>query len=287
MDYYYRLFVKLIRSFVNLIVVIIHLPSYFTVGKLMIKANGEINLLGNGPSLKDDYPVIVDLSAKDKSFMVVNAFASTEYFELIKPAYYLLVDSAFFLMTEDHRFTELQKSITSAINEKTKWKMTLLLPASAKKSPFVKSLSGNEFISIVYLRNMAVYDGSEKFNRFLYKHGLANPPFRNVLIAAIYFSIIIGFKNINIWGADHSWHENLILGKDNKLYVKDKHFFDDDPQKRVHCDVNGMPIKVHEEFFSIYKALKIYHVLEPLSRSFGCKIINKSSKTWIDAFERG
>ena len=287
MDDFYRLFVRVLRSLVNCLIVFINLPSFQFKGSIRLKDNGGgICVLGNGPSLKNNYKEVLERVDKLSSVLVVNTFANTDYYELIKPSFYLIVDPAFFTNTVDKRLSAIQKSTVETIISRTKWKMTLFLPSKAKHSNFALNLAEHEFIKVEFFRNVPVYEGSEKLNRFLYKHNLANPPFRNVLIAAIFFSLKMGFSNINVWGADHSWHENLYLGKDNKLYVKDVHFFEEDPEKIPLKNSKGSPVKVHEELFSIGRALIIYHSLNALSESLGCKIVNRSSKTWIDAFER-
>lgn len=274
------------KSLVNILVVILHLPGLFRVRKMGIRINGRIHVLGNGPSLKDDYPALLsDLSESD-SIMVVNSFACTDYFEKLKPQYYILVDPAFFIETTDERIKGLQKSISDALILKTQWPLHLLLSHAARKSPFVKRLMENKNIVLDFIRVVPVYDGSESLNRLFYKYDLATPPFRNVLIAAIFFCIKMSPKEIVIWGADHSWHEDLVLGRDNVLYVKDKHFYEGNPKMMAHRNKFGEPIKVHEMFTILARALKIYHVLEAFSHLYNCRIVNKSSITWIDAFVR-
>jgi hypothetical protein len=108
----------------------------------------------------------------------------------------------------------------------------------------------------------------------------------NVLISSIFMGIKMKFSKIYLWGADHSWLEDFILGKDNHMYTYDRHFFNTDEKCFVHCKSDGTPVKVYEEFFTLSNTFKIYHSLESFSKKMGIKIINLSSKTWIDAFER-
>lgn len=286
MDHFYRKLVRFLRSCVNLFIVLINIGRT-KLEKVKIETSSkEILVLGNGPSLNDSYKEIIELIKNSTSVFTVNSFADSNYFEILKPDFYALVDPRFFWKTDDKLLVSIQNRTSDSLLNKTNWKLNLFVPGYSKNSDLIKKVSKNRNIKLVYFNNVAIYEGSETLNCMLYKKGYANPPFRNVLIASIFFSLKIGFKTIKIYGADHSWHENLHLGLDNKLYTKEMHFFDEDNSRYVLKNEEGKPAKVHEQLFSIVKALIIYHSLEKLSVMMGAKIINKSTKTWIDAFER-
>lgn len=286
MDKYYRQLVKFLRSCVNLIVVLLNIgKTKFQISKIKRESH-EILVLGNGPSLNDNYEEVLNRNISETSVFAVNSFADSHYYELIKPEYYVLVDPRFFYRTDDKLLQSIQNRTSTSLLEKTTWKVNLIIPGYSLNSELIKKISVNKNINLVCFNNVAVYEGSEKLNCYLYKHGFANPPFRNVLIAATFFSLKCGFKRIKIYGADHSWHENIFLGSDNKLYTKEMHFFEEDNSRYLLKNEEGKPAKVHEQLFSIGKALIIYHSLERLSVMMGAKIINRSAKTWIDAFDR-
>lgn len=286
MDHFYRILVRFLRSCVNLFIVLINIGKTKLEKVKIEDSSKEILVLGNGPSLNDSYNEIIELDRNTTSVFAVNSFADSSYFEIIKPEFYALVDPRFFWKTEDKLLVSIQNRTSDSLMNKTNWKLNLLVPGYSENSELIKKVSKNININLVYFNNVAIYEGSDTLNCMLYKKGYANPPFRNVLIAAIFFSLKIGFKTIKIYGADHSWHENLFLGSDNKLYTKEMHFFDEDNSRYILKNDEGQPAKVHEQLYSIVKALSIYHSLEKLSVMMGAKIINRSSKTWIDAFSR-
>ena len=285
----YYAIICLFESMLNILIVfILNIVYIFRKTSLPPKKYEKIQILGNGPSLNKDITQIVE-KRKNTSLMAVNGFASTNLFVKLKPDYYTIVDSVVFIPPKDERIKKFQESTIKAIIDKTKWEMIFLVPFTAKKSYFINKLEFmNPFIKIVYLKNIPFIGGSKRINSFLFTNNMANPAFQNVLIAAISISLKMHFKKIIIWGADHSWHENLKLTKDNYIHRSDKHFFDKDDSGNLIIlrKSNGSPVKVHEEFFNICNVLKVYHSLESFSKKLNCKIINLSSKTWIDAFDR-
>lgn len=286
MDKCYRSLLSFIRTLVNFLVVLLSLPTIIVAKKTRIVGSGCIHVLGNGPSLKNDYPELLSTLSESDSIMVVNTFGTTDLFDKLKPQFYIIVDPAFFKEKTEQRIIELRNKTFDALISKTKWDLQLFVPYTVRKSPLLLKLEENKHIHVNYFLNIPAVDGSECVHSFLFKNGLANPPYRNVLIAAIYHCIKLKFSKIVVWGADHSWHEDFILGNDNTVYTVDKHFYSEEVKGFAHLNQYGKPIKVHEEFYSIAQALKVYHTLERFSRLYHCKIINKSSKTWIDAFSR-
>jgi hypothetical protein len=286
MDNIYHKLLSIFKTLINILVVTLSLPTIITAKRSIIKGKGCINILGNGPSLKTDYPVLLSSLTEADSILVVNSFATTDLFEVLKPQYYFIVDPSFFMDKNVQIVADIKNATADALISKTKWKLHLFFPYKGRNSKFLQKLKENKLIEIEYFLNVPIYDGSEKVNHFLFKHNLANPPYRNVLIAAIFYSIKMNFSKIVIWGADHSWHEQIVLGKDNRVYTKDSHFYGEAEKGFVHCDIYGNPTKVHEELYNASRALMLYHNLEAFSHLYNCKIVNKSSKTWIDAFSR-
>jgi hypothetical protein len=123
----------------------------------------------------------------------------------------------------------------------------------------------------------------------LYKYQIGIPHAQNVLVAAIYLGIEIGFKKIYLMGADHSWHEELIVSKDNIVCFKPKRFSDKEEASLVPFlmhDKSTRAAKMHEIFDAFTKVFVGYHNLEEYSQYRDVKILNASKKTYIDAFER-
>ena len=49
---------------------------------------------------------------------------------------------------------------------------------------------------------------------------------KKFIITAIYSSILCRFKNIYLYGVEHDWIKNIIIDKENNLYIKKNHFYD-------------------------------------------------------------
>jgi len=288
LKYYYKI-IQLLETVLNILMVtILNVRYLFRKTRYPKRKYDSIQVLGNGPSLKDDIPKIL-ARRNNTAVMVVNTFATTDLFEQLKPEYYILVDPAFFSPPKKERIQKIQETTSNALIEKTKWEMNLFVPYSSKKSFFIEKIKkGNKFIKIISFKNIPVIGGANKLNSSFFKYSLANPLFQNVLIAGLFTSLKMQFKTIILWGADHSWHENFKLSDENFIYTPDKHFFDNSSEVKyfMHTHPDGSPKKVHEEFFTVARAFSVYHSIAHFSETINCKVINLSSKSWIDAFNR-
>lgn len=285
---YYFDVIRFIEFFLNIVIFIFNYSKNLFVKAIKIKDSGTIHVLGNGPSLKTDEANILSMlnESKQDKVIVVNSFATDPLYKLIKPSYYVFVDPAYFKPPKLDKIKVLQENVSNSLLDNTNWPLNLLVPISSRNSKFILKISGNKNINICYFNNLPIIGGYNSVNNILFQFFWANPLFQNVLITAIFQCIKIGFSKIYVWGADHNWHEDYLLGKDNILYTLDKHFYSNIHEKKVQCDEDGKPIKVHEEFSTLSRAFKIYHSLEFFAKKSNCKIINLSSTTWIDAFDR-
>jgi len=284
---YLRL-VELFEAIINTLLSVLYIFK-FKVQKNKA-TNKCIQILGNGPSLMNDIEDVMRINNCKNDLMVVNNFATSPLYEELKPNLYCIVDKAYFSSNTDPRVKKVVQYVTDSMLTKTTWPLKLIIPNSSKNSLFHKELLQNKNISFIFFPNRPIIGGNFRVNSYLYKLNLANPLFQNVLIAALFITLKIGYKEIILWGADHSWHEDFILGIDNCIYTPDKHFYDEDVAQTSkafkHCNADGTPLTVYEEFSTLARAFKIYHDLEYFAKKSGCTIINKSSKTWIDAFKR-
>jgi len=294
---------KSINFFANFLLIIIFRNRRTDNLNLSLK-NREIAILVNGPSLEKDYQTyLIDGSfSKDKDFMVVNEFACSSLYEKIQPKFYVYFDPIMFDDdTKEELVINLRNENIYNICEKTTWGMNLLVPSYARKSRFVREISKSKYVSILLFNNVPLFRSFNYLDHFLYDHGLGNMPFRNSLTCALFQSIRMNYSRIFIFGADHSWHENLKLSEANELLRKESHFYQKEMDevfqrreqpvsqykyknyKRFNSDKK---IKIHEEFYIISQVLSEYYVLKEYSDKKKIKIINLSSKSWIDAFPR-
>lgn len=240
-------------------------------------------LLGNGPSLRADLEKYASTLRKH-SLLCVNGFSLSNAYTDLKPAYYLMLDPAFW----ESRNSNIE-SIMQSITTKTNWTLHLYLPHAAKGTDNMKLLSTNPHIVIHYF-NYIVYKGFSGLGNTLFRLGWAAPQCQNVLVAAIFIAVNAGHKNVVLLGADHSWHENIIVKDDNIVYTKEVHFYDNLEQCRFipfPKDLNTSETRTMDDLFLAWsKVFKGYFMLKKYATSRGSEIFNASAKSYIDAFSR-
>ncbi len=287
---YYKI-ITIIEDFLNILIVTVLKLKYVLCKSTHYNDVNEIDticILGNGPSLSNDLNLIFTEKINGARIMAVNLFLFSELFVKIKPDYYIVQDPAFFKSNVDGKYLKMQDDFVECFITNVNWPIGLIIPPSALKNHKFLRLKMNNNISLIIRKSIPIIGGSTSFNNFLYKNDLATPLALNVLIAAVFEALKMGYKHVNLYGADHSWHENYELGIDNVLYIKESHFYDDSEStyKKPLADEYGKKVRVHEEFFNLYRVFKIYDSLHKFSLSIHAHVKNRSSKTWIDSFDR-
>lgn len=242
-------------------------------------------ILGNGPSLKTSLEKHPDFIAKS-CLMCVNNFATTAEFETLKPSYYSMLDPCYWIDEPN----EMAKKCLLNLQQKTSWKIKLLLPNEAKQSKAFSDLcKQNKNIEIVYY-NYTVFKGFENISHFFFRKNLAMPQSQNILVACLFLGINMGFKQLYLLGADHTWHENLFVNEKSQLCLKDSHFYDNPQQINYRLFYKDEHQKdtftMSEILFTFSKIFSGYEAIKKYSETKNCKIFNASEVTFIDAFER-
>jgi hypothetical protein len=245
-------------------------------------------ILGNGPSLKNDIDNIL-INNENNDFIVVNNFSCSEYFEILKPEYYVIIDSSFWREDTHEENIAIKNQTLENLVKKTKWDLKLLIPYEAFKTrQITNQLKSNKYITVHVINTIPV-DGFKTLNYFFYKNNLGMPFPINVLIPCILLAININYKTIYLYGTDHSWFESVFVNDDNRLLFYDRHFYDKD-------EVNSKPVSFYLNatergnistlFLNLHKAFDAYYKLNEYSKDKKIQIFNKSSKSYIDAFDR-
>ncbi len=260
--------------------------TFVTNTSIPIALDKEVFILGNGPSLKEMLDDHLELLKTKKTFCV-NNFCMSEYFTLIKPEYYILLDSAFFMIKNtSSRFLVLQENIFTALEKNVTWPMTLFIPAHTDMYKQWDSLrKKNENININFI-NTNLANGFEKISFFLYKNNYAMPVAQNVLIAAIFFSLNMGYKNIYLLGADHSWCQDLCVNDQNQLCILDKHFNGLEKKIFFKGHTSDEVWNMKDILMAWSKTFEGYMILEKYSRYLNKNIYNITQNSYIDAFIR-
>jgi hypothetical protein len=257
-------------------------------------------ILGNGPSLTSQIEEIKKDRSKN-SLMCLNEFPLSSLYDELRPDYFTLLDPHYWFKANGV-VDPLIYQVLKAINEKTSWNLTLVLPSEMKEvinDSFITK-TPTHWIKINYY-NRTPISGFRLFRFMAYKLGLGIPFAHNVLVSSIHLMIEAGYKRVFIYGADHSWHEQIVVTKDNVVRVREDHFkFEKDAQSissreemyepiyKFSFDQNGKRevFKIHELFHAYSKVHEGYWLVNEYAEARGCKVFNLSKKSYIDAFDR-
>lgn len=249
-------------------------PNLKTLSREM-ELKDECYLLGTGPSLKKVLETKGYLERK--TFMVMNNFFRSEYFDVVKPRFIVLVDPAYFREINDDFSKASREDMIKAMNAIT-WEMTLIVPYEFQGSVSQKRIV-NEKVKYCYINNIPV-DGFTKVSHWFYRRNLGMPLPCNVMIAAIFCCINIGYKKVYLLGAEHSWTKDLRVNDQNQVCYYDDHFYDNKSMRVVpNTDISSMLLQISKGFNS-HKQLHRY------AESEYCEVYNLTEGSFIDAYPR-
>lgn len=261
--------------------------SFRSIGKLLLQSRHvavetlerdgrQLVIMGNGPSLADVIEHRESLLA-GRDTMAVNFAANTPQFFDIKPEYYTLADPHFFDSAADPNVASLMDNL-----KRVDWPMKLFVPCSPSR---VARLFDNPHIDIVRFNAVGV-EGWRWLTRLAFGHKLGMPRPRNVLIPSIMIGVWLGYREIFLVGADHSWTRSLWVDEDNRVITNLPHYYAENDHERSRVKALYADIPLHSLFHSYYIAFKAYHEIESWARERGIHIYNSTPMSFIDAFSR-
>jgi hypothetical protein len=266
------------------IVKIFLLSKWFVSFKKYRSQKDECVILGNGPSLTKDLEINSGF-INEHVKICVNLFAFSKEYETIKPDYYVLAAPEFWLVNATEFHKAQRTKLAADISARTFWQMKLFIPFAAKGSEFCQKVITNKNIELIYYNNTSV-EGLARIINLFFKANLGMPRPHNVLIPTIYLAINIGFKKIFVFGADHSWHEEIKIDSSNKITVNHEHFYEKQEIRMPMYKLDGKQYFLHDVFRKLHYAFKGYFILNSYADYMNTRILNASSKSYIDAFER-
>lgn len=240
-------------------------------------ATNQLIILGNGPSLRTNLDNDLDL-LRSADTLAVNFAANTPEFSEIQPTYYLLADPHFFDKAgEDPNVGRLIENLNSIT-----FPMTLFVPAGARKAD---SYFHNHNLTVKHFSFTAVEGYTWFENAMMNSHrGMPRP--RNVLIPSIMVGIWLGYKEIYLLGADHSWLKTLSVNDRNEVVSIQPHFYKEDSREQQRVNEVYVNRQLHEVLESMMIAFKSYHRIREYADRCGTQIFNSTPSSMIDAFER-
>lgn len=249
-------------------------------GKSTVTAEAQphesIIVMGNGPSLSDTISSYRDILLSNP-LLAVNFAANASEFFFLKPRYYVLADPYFFNAGDNTNVAKLIDNIG-----KIDWEMTLFLPVKARKNHIN---IGNKHITIEYFNTVGV-EGFHWLENFAFRKGWGMPRPRNVLIPSLMIAISLGYQNIYITGADHSWTRTLSVNENNEVVSIQPHFYKDDEKEETRVKTEYLKYPLHKIIYSFYVAFKSYFTIQRYARYRNVNIYNATPESFIDAFER-
>jgi hypothetical protein len=274
---FYKQSITLIQTIISIFSVLFF--SKFTLRTNLKKYKRKFDycfLVGNGPSLKK-------IIREEKGIFIgqdvftVNLSYESSFFREIKPKNHIIADSGFWKPAEDDRMKGIQKRFKDYLLEVT-WEMNLFVPYAGCE--FVtKTLSANKKIAIIPYNHTPV-NGYKCISHFFYRNNLGMPRASNVLNAAIFIALNVGYKKLYIYGADHSWLKDLFIDENNNLCSYQNHFYED--KKVPYIMAKGSLL---EGLRGMIEALESYKLLDIYSKSVNSMVINKTDGSYIDIFD--
>ena len=238
-------------------------------------------VMGNGPSLRDTIQDHKDILVSSDTLAVNFAANAGSYFEL-RPSIYVLADPHFFRLDSAGKSSDPNVDRLWDNLSHTGWKMSLYVPCRSK---IPESIEKNGNISIRRY-NLTPGEGLAGPVHWLYRHGLAMPRPRNVLIASLMVALREGYRDIAIVGADHTWSRDLWVDDNNRVISVQKHFYKDNDKEFERVAQEYAGYHLHDILNSLTVAFRSYHQIAAYAGTLGARIVNCTPGSFIDAFGR-
>lgn len=275
---------ELIKTALSLLRVTIR-SSYQVKIPKATQSNVLCMVFGNGPSLDEDIREQIDLIQKLDIFCV-SRFAESDLYKMVRPKYYVFADPMFWATEAPEQMILIRNNLFDRIKNDTSWSLLICVPFEAKE--FLNDIfSSSQNISLLFYNNVPLW-GDKRILNMLFDRNLGMPPAQNVLISTLFLTLRMGYKNIVILGADHSWHETLALDNANRVCLRDRHFYDKDVGMRPFT-MDGSEEKIFTMdalFYALGRMFEGYWKIAEYADRQAAQIINASSVTYIDAFKR-
>lgn len=250
--------------------------------------NKDIIILANGPSLKNTIKEIVNNleEYKNATFFAINDFATANEYKTIRPSLYALSDSKYFI---DTIYKEKCENTLRLIDKNTEWPLCLYVPYKYYKSFLAKKCIKNPLIKIIPFHSVRFW-GLNKIRMYVYKKGWGNGEFGTVVINAIYIAIVLGYKELYLYGIDHNFFDGLHVTNENVLCYMDTHFYDD---KKVNLKPmishhNGIvePFTMQDFLVEKLDVFTGHFIMNEFAKYMGCKIYNSTLNSMVDTYTR-
>lgn len=250
--------------------------------------DSKMLILGNGPSLREQMPRLIEAKAwQEGDIMAVNFFATSEEFTVLKPKYYVLSDPQFF---REAGCSDRVRDMYKALAEKVSWPMILYVQYyNPEKFDYAKAVGGNPNIRIVRFHT-TLFRGFRNVEFWCYRRGLGSGNFGTVVQNGEFIAMQLGYRTIELYGVDHTLLEGLMVDDNNHLCRTQSHYYDSSPAEPKPIFVNATnpprPYTMASYLAETAELFRGHEVLAEYARTEGIRIINRTKGSMIDAYER-
>ena len=248
----------------------------------------RLAVLGNGPSLRDELPRLIARREWERTdMMAVNFFALGDEFTIVRPQYYVLSDPQFFRRAGR---SERVENLYRALGERVNWPMTLYVQYyNPERFDYRAAVGANPNIRIVPFHTL-VFRGLRSVEFWCYRHGLGSGNFGTVVQNGEFIGLLLGYRQIDLYGVDHTLLDGLTVDDRNRLCRTQSHYYDTAPAAPEPIFVNATdpprPYTMHTYLAETAELFRGHEVLRDYARSIGARIVNRTRGSMIDAYER-
>ena len=109
----------------------------------------------------------------------------------------------------------------------------------------------------------------------------------NVIIPSLMIAINLKYKNIYLFGVDHSWLSEITVTDGNDVLINQKHFYDENISKPNTMNKGGVgKRKLYEVLEKFMLSFRGYFIIKDYANYRKTKILNATKNSYIDAFEK-
>ena len=240
------------------------------------KKGGGCFVIANGPSLNEEVDYI-KINREINSVLALNFFCNSKLFFGLKPEYYCISDPLVFNSKDGYE--RIPENIDRFIENfnKVDWNCTLFYPQHFKTS-FILDKIKNDKITLRGFNSTPLY-GKSKIIFHLFKKNLGMPIPESVIIAGIFLVINMGFKNVELFGVDHTWINDFKVSASNSSSFNLEHFYGSNTRTKSDRSVSEFLISQHRLF-------KSHEILETYSNYRNSNIINHTQNSLIDSYTK-
>ncbi len=240
------------------------------------KNHTQCTILANGPSLKealDNNEVYLE----NVDIFCVNMFCKSEYFNKIKPRFYFLVDGAMFTEPKTERIKNIHRDLITSLNL-VDWQMFLCISSSSVNGGVLKEIN-NPNIRIIRW-NTTTFEGYRWLKHWIFRIGMGMPRCQTVTNFALMTAIQMKYKQVFLYGADHSWTKDLFVNDNNVVCYGDRHVY------KTNIEIIKKEGSLARLLHSFANMFQTHIEINEYALEESCEIINCTKGSFVDAYKR-